>query len=296
MYYCAVFIYLSLHNIMYYTGSLSCEYVYIAEVCPPDIRPIYNSSVSLFVGLGMFLGSWFALYYDCLTMSYMMCIVSVMCFIALCAVPESPMWLRSRGRAKEAWDIDRWFNPERLGAATAPDDNRLAGNNQQVATNNVPAVPSERYWSLFLDRTVWAPTLISLAYFVCQQGSGVYVLLFYSTDVLRDRNDTWSNVAIVAIYLGAARVVGGLCFAMLFRVRRRMLSILSSVGMTVSLFVVIVYRKTFADVENPPFACTQIVTFVLYMFFALLGCLPLPWILIGEIFPMRVKGSYKYNT
>lgn len=287
-------------------GSLTCEFVYIAEVCPANLRPIYSSTISLFVGLGMLIECVVSLYYDWLTIASVMCAASVILFVGLCAVPESPMWLRSRGRAKEARDADRWFHSERPDAATATapaaDDGAPTRDNR--SNHRVPAAvavdtllqPAPRYWSLFVDRTVLVPTLIVFVYFVCQQGSGVYVLIFYSMDVLRNRNDDSSmSPAVVAIYLAVARVMGGLCFVTLHQVRRRTLSIFSSVGMTVSLIAVIVYGKTFADVQNPPFTFTPIASFVSYMFFSLLGCLPLPWILVGEVFPMRVRGIYVNN-
>jgi len=85
--------------------------------------------------------------------------------------------------------------------------------------------------------------------------------------------------------------MGGLSFAAMHRVKRRTLVMLSGVCMAGALLIIVTYMKAFDGVQDPPFAMTLIIAFLMYMFFALLAILPMPWILCGEVFPMAVKGN-----
>jgi len=248
------------------------------------------------VGLGMMAECILAMFFRCQAISIIMSVLCVVNFLMLFIVPEPPMWLRAKGRAAEADEVDRWLNMGHImhesATEVAPSPVVVERPNLAMALDaNVPAVTASLpYWSQFLRRNVWMPTVITLTFFVCQQGSGVYVLLFYSMDVLRDCRVPWDSNT-VSLFLSVARVMGGLGFAAMHRVTRRTLVMVSGGGMAASLLVVVTYMRTFAGVQDPPFAMTLIIAFVMFMFFALLAILPMPWILCGEVFPMAVKGN-----
>jgi len=95
----------------------------------------------------------------------------------------------------------------------------------------------------------------------------------------------------VSLLLAIARLIGVLIFASMHRIARRTLVMISGGCMGVSLLIVVAYMKVFAGVQDPPFQITLIIAFLFYMLFALLGILPMPWVLCGEVFPMEVKGN-----
>uniref|UniRef100_A0A2S2NTN1 Facilitated trehalose transporter Tret1 n=1 Tax=Schizaphis graminum TaxID=13262 RepID=A0A2S2NTN1_SCHGA len=280
-------------------------FLYISEISPANLRPLYITLVTMTVGLGMMVECILAMFFSWQTISGIMFVVSVANFLTLFMVPEPPMWLRSKGRNAEADEVDEWLDLAYVTAAAVPSAAAVVERHTAVATAvdaDVPATtanvdrktvtaaaPPPPYWSLFLRRNVWMPTAITLTFFVCQQGSGVYVLLFYSMDVLRDCRVPWDSNT-VSLFLSVARLMGGVGFAAMHRVPRRRLVVISGGCMAVSLLVVVAYMRAFAGVQDPPFAMTLIVAFIMFMFFALLAILPMPWILCGEVFPMEVKG------
>eukprot|EP00102_Acyrthosiphon_pisum_P023931 XP_016661141.1 PREDICTED: facilitated trehalose transporter Tret1 [Acyrthosiphon pisum] len=175
-------------------GVSTCTFLYISELSPTNLRPLYITLVPFTVGLGMMAESILAMYCRWQTISGIMLAVSVVNFLTLFMVPEPPIWLRARGRAPEADEVDRWLD---LGHITHASDASADVVEQSVVAMEVddnvhatPAAPtslsSSPYWSLFLRRNVWLPTVVTLTFFVFQQCSGVYVLLFYSMDVVRD--------------------------------------------------------------------------------------------------------------
>ncbi|XP_025191046.1 facilitated trehalose transporter Tret1-like isoform X2 [Melanaphis sacchari] len=275
-------------------GVSTCMFLYISEITPANLRSLYITLVTMTVGVGMMAESIMAMFFHWQTISGVMFVLSVANFLTLFMVPEPPMWLRSKGRLTEADKVDRWLDlghvsPRVTATAAATVDADVPPAATVDNGKKTAAAPSSPYWSLFLRRNVWMPTAITLMFFICQQGSGVYVLLFYSMDVLRDCKVPW-DANTVSLFLSIARLMGGVGFATMHRVARRKLVVVSGGCMAVSLLIVVAYMSAFTGVQNPPFPMTLIIAFIMFMFFALLAILPMPWILCGEVFPMEVKG------
>lgn len=246
---------------------------------------MYFSVVTVFVGVGMIFECIMAMYFHWQTVSIILFVMTCAGFFSLFPIPEPPVWLRAQNRIPEAEQAEKWLcvEPSSPLPTTPAALASVIGRGGQE-----PAVP---YWRMFTQPTVWKPTLITLAFFVCQQGSGFYVLLFYSIDVLRDCRVQWDGVT-VTVFLSVSRVIGSLVFSMLHNVGRKTLTVISSTGMAVSLAIIIVYMKIYNDVVDPPYGMTLIVAFITYVFFSLLAILPLPWTICGELFPMSVKGMW----
>ncbi|XP_022169559.1 plastidic glucose transporter 4-like [Myzus persicae] len=271
-------------------GSGTCVYLYLAEVSPTKYRPLYFSVVTIFVGLGMMAECVLSMFFDWQTVSLIMFVVSTVNCASLFLVPETPMWLRTRGRTGEAEAAEAWLGIEPAAATVPAPVTALAVNGDDRLCGADEGRPDKAaYWTLFAGPAVWKPALITTAFFIVQQGSGFYVLLFYSVDVLRDCRVQWDGITVTA-FLSLSRVTGSVVYSMLHHVRRKTLVVASGGGMAVSLSIVILYMRIYKDVATPPYGFVLIVAFIAYVFFALLAMLPLPWTICGEVFPMAVKG------
>lgn len=267
-------------------------YLYLAEICSADQRPFFNSMMSVFVGIGTIVESSLAVFFHWHTVSTLLAVACSAGFVSLFFVPEPPIWLRSQNRIDEAERAERWFGMDRVRengteVATAT---VAAG----AANENSNAAGPDRRWSVYAHPTVWKPALITLGFFVCQQCSGLYVLLFYSADVLRDCKVPWDGNT-VTVFLFGTRVISSVIYAALHRVKRKILAVASCVGMATSLATIVVYTKLYESVEQPPFG-TLIGAFIVFVFSGQIGLLPMPWTLCGEVFPIAVKGTYKRRT
>ncbi|XP_060846869.1 facilitated trehalose transporter Tret1-like [Rhopalosiphum padi] len=276
-------------------GSGTAVFLYVSEVSPPEYRPLYLSLVTVFVGMGMMSECVLSICFHWRTVSLILFVMSAVNCASMFLVPESPLWLRSRGRHREAEAADTFLGlePATTTAAAPPVTTLTVNGDEQLcgADGTAAAGKATRaaYWKQFTGPSVWKPTLITILFFTCQQCSGFYVLLFYSVDVLRDCHVQWDGITITA-FLSLSRVVGSLVYSMLHHVHRKTLVVVSGVGMGLSLSTAIVYMHMFNDMPSPPYGEVLIVAFVGYVFFALLAMLPLPWTLCGEVFPMAVKG------
>ncbi|XP_050439287.1 facilitated trehalose transporter Tret1-like isoform X2 [Adelges cooleyi] len=256
-------------------------FMYVSETCPTVYRPLFLAIINVFTGSSMFCASVMGMYLNWRTMAAVYGTISLFGAIGLLAVPEPPMWLRSRGRTEEALRAERW-----LGEQVQQDDN--GGDNEKPFTVTTrPKCPTE--WSAYTGPTVWKPAVYGLTFLFLQQCTGIYVLISYSVDVLRDVGIPMDGLTVTA-FLSFARMGGSLTFAVLSGVRRRTLTTVSCLGMFSGLAVIVSYLYLFEGVSDPPYGNALIIAFFVYVYFSLLGMLPLPWSLTGELFPMPVKG------
>lgn len=292
--------------------------MYIAETSPTSSRPFYLLMFTLNVGMGMMAVAALGALLDWRAVAAVFGVSSVAGFAAPFLVPATPMWLRSRGRDEDARRAELWFGfalprVDRAVAAAMPPPPACpsaaiatlgrADSTVEAATERLRAAsePGGRGWAAYARPTVWKPALVALAFFCCQQASGFYVLLFYSVDVLRDCRVPVDGMT-AAVYLSAARLAGTAASMAFQAAPKRALTAVSGLGMCAALSAAIVYYQ-YAAASGQPSAqgpstgaaaaadYLMLAPFLLYVFFAMLAVLPLPWSVCGEMFPMAVKGT-----
>jgi SP family facilitated glucose transporter-like MFS transporter 8 len=274
-------------------------FVYIAETSPTGSRPFYLMMFTLFVSLGQLTTAALGVV---LHWRGVAAVFGVLCAAGVCApflVPAPPMWLRSRGRHEEARKAERWFGfelPRNENApplppppcASAAIATLSRGDSTLAAT--IGRRPNVGCWATYTAPTVWKPAAAALAFFVCQECTGFYMLLFYSVDVMRDCRVSIDGMT-AAVYLSAARLTGTVASMVFQAAPKRRMTVVSSLGMCASMSTVVGYVYAFRDSASPPAGDLLIVPFLLYVFFAMFAVLPFPWSLCGEMFPMEVKGT-----
>lgn len=269
-------------------------YLYVGEVAPTKYRPLYMSLVTIFVGLGMVSESVISMFVEWRTVSLILFVFSTVNCSAMFLMPESYVWLRANGRTREADAAEAWLGIEPAAATAVPVPAPVTalavnGDEHMGGADGTGKPDSVAYWRKFTGPTVWKPTLITTLFYICQQGSGFYLLLFYSVDVLRSCRVQWDGITVTA-FLSLARLLGSVVYSMLHHVHRKTLVMVSGGGMGLSLTTIIVYMHLYDDMVDPPYGEVLIIAFIVYVFFALLAMLPMPWTLCGEVFPMSVKG------
>lgn len=297
-------------------GTGGVIYMYIAETSPTSSRPFYLLMFTLNVGMGMMAAAALGASLGWRAMAAVFSVSSVAGFAAPFLVPGTPMWLRSRGRDEDARRAELWFGfalprVDRAVAAAMPPPPACpsaaiatlgrADSTVEAATERMRAAsePGGRGWAAYARPAVWKPALVALAFFCCQQASGFYVLLFYAVDVLRDCRVPVDGMT-AAVYLSAARLAGTVASMLFQAAPKRTMTAVSGLGMCAALSAAIVYYGYAGASGRPPTqgsASTaaadylMLVPFLLYVFFAMLAVLPLPWSVCGEMFPMPVKGT-----
>lgn len=131
-------------------------------------------------------------------------------------------------------------------------------------------------------------------YFMMYQFSGVNTITFYAVEIFRD-SGTELDKNTCTIILGALRFFFTIvaCIS-LRRCGRRPLSFISTIGCGVTMLGLgtYMYYKSIWDEQGIPAQHTWIPVACIFTFIitCTLGFLVVPWVMIGELYPMKVRG------
>ncbi|WP_150958962.1 sugar porter family MFS transporter [Microbacterium testaceum] len=276
---------------------------YIAEVAPRQIRGSLASLQQLAITLGIF----GALLSDALLANtaggaanqlwlgmeawrwmFLVGVIPAAVYgILSFTVPESPRFLLAKGKREEAKAIfARLVPPADLDKTMNELSNTIEADRKN---KNV----SLRGPVLGLQGIVWTGILLSMF----QQFVGINVIFYYSTTLWRAVGFDESNSLLISVITSVTNVV--VTFVAIFlvdRVGRKPILITGSILMTVSL-AAMALSFAFAtgsgqDVSLPaPWGGVALVAANVFVvgFGASWG--PLVWVLLGEIFPSRIRGK-----
>lgn len=282
---------------------------YIAEIAPARIRGRLGSLQQLAIVIGIFAALlsdellaratpgegadasgelWFGL--EAWRWMFLVAVVPATIYGVLALrIPESPRYLLSRGKRDEARAV--------LASVLPPDedaDERVREIEHTIRTDEALAEQSSLRGPRFgLLPVVWVGILLS----VFQQFVGINVIFYYSNTLWQavgfDEGDAFTTSTITSI---TNVLVTFIAIALIDKVGRRPLLLIGSAGMAVTLAIVAVAfmnsTGTGDDVSLPaPWGLVAVVAANLFVVFFGASWGPLVWVLLGEIFPNRIRAA-----
>ncbi|XP_049809094.1 facilitated trehalose transporter Tret1-like [Schistocerca nitens] len=259
--------------------------VYIGEIAEKDIRGALGVCYQLLLTGGILyvyvVGKWAPLVW----LSVVCAIPPILFFVLFFFVPESPIFLLSKDRREEAIRALHWFR----GGDEADITDDLAEMEQSVTETK------ERTGSLrdmFTSRAAVRGLAIGVGLQLAQQLSGVNIIIFFSVPIFVAAG-TSMDPSDCAIVVGVVQVASTLLSTLLVeRAGRRVWLVLSLSGMGVCMVVLGVYfhlkQQNAAAVAGVGWL--PLLAMCAYLLTYSLGTGPLPWAMIGELFPGEIKG------
>lgn len=214
----------------------------------------------------------------------LMCAVFPVIAIALIllVIPESPLWLRDQNRPEEALEIMKRFRG-------IPKD-QPAPAELLFELKPRPQKKNQNLLQHLVKRSSLVPFVIMLSYFFFQQFSGIFVVIYNAVEIMKE-SGIKLDPYIGAILIGASRFAVSLLTAGISRkYGRRIPSMISGVGMTIfigglSLYLFLAKNGT----VMPDNGIIPVVCLMMYIFTSALGYLIIPFAMVGEIYPSKVK-------
>jgi SP family sugar:H+ symporter-like MFS transporter len=202
-------------------------------------------------------------------------------------IPESPRYLVAKGRTDEA----RHVLAEIVGEAGAA--RRAAEIRRTVSTEHRPKFSDLRGRTLGLLPIVW----IGIGLSVLQQFVGINVIFYYSSVLWQAVGFTQQQALTITVITNLTNVVTTLvAIATIDRFGRKPLLLIGSIGMVVTLATMAFLFGTAPLSGGKPVlhgaaGPLALVAANVYVFFFGMSWGPVVWVLLGEIFPNRLRAA-----
>lgn len=260
--------------------------VYIAEIAPQNLRGGLGAVNQLSVTIGILLAYLLGLFVEWRILAILGILPCTILIPGLFFIPESPRWLAKMGMTDDfeaSLQVLRGFDT----------DISIEVNEIKRSVASTTRRSTIRFAEL-KQRKYWFPLMVGIGLLALQQLSGINGVLFYSTTIFESAGVSSSNIATVG--LGAVQVIAtGFSTWLMDKAGRRLLLIISSIGMTISLLIVAAafFLKDFVSSDSSFYSVMSIFSVIgvvaLVVAFSL-GLGPIPWIIMSEILPINIKG------
>ncbi|KAG5680532.1 hypothetical protein PVAND_010037 [Polypedilum vanderplanki] len=287
---------------------------YVGEICEPSIRGILTACAGVAVMIGFslvyFLGSVTTWRFTAL----LCCSVPICTAIAICFVPETPFWLLAKNRKEEALKSLMWLR----GWVSSPkyvekefneivkyseESNRcVACHKSDSKCTHPPATAKELLTELKRKRTL-KPFFIVLMMFIFAQFSGLSAMRPYLVQIFQAYSSpidpSWSTfvIGVMGFFANIA------CMCLIKPIGKRKIALISMAGTCISVISLAMYSFFILPPGLTSFDKHLIhsttehnlgyipMTFIyLFAFFTSFGLLPVPWMLLSEVFPFKSRG------
>ena len=257
--------------------------VYVSELAPPQSRGmligLYQFALTVGIALANLVGYWLAVQQAWRLMFGIAVVPTVFFLGVILTVPESPRWLFAHGRPKEAAAVLRIYTDE-MGAQRFLDD-----------IEQGLKMPMEQRWSALWSPAVRGALFIAVGLTVLQQVTGINTIIYYGPQIFELAGSSSHANAILATLIVAtvnvvATVVG---IALVDRVGRKPLLYVGVTGMTIALFA-LSFAFGHQGMLGPSLGSIAITCLVVYIACFAFSLGAIAWILVAEVFPLRVRG------
>ncbi|KAJ8984177.1 hypothetical protein NQ317_017830 [Molorchus minor] len=266
-------------------GMSTACYIYVSEISSADNRGFLQALGPICASFGILLTYTLGYYMRWSYVAFISIVFGVFSTITIQFLPESPGYLLKNNRTAEGFQVYLWFR--RNNALAQQEMDRYHENQSKNNQNKEDANGKNIYFS---PQTL-KPFFILVVLFLLQEFSGIYTLLFYAVNFFEE-TDLNLNEYVASIIVGVLRFSMSIVAAFLInRFGRKILCTFSSLGMTVTMLTLAVYVMYYE--KNPDeekiLRYLPLMGVIFNVMFSMVGMLPIPWVMVGEMFPLEVR-------
>lgn len=197
--------------------------------------------------------------------------------IGLMLIPNSPRWLVSRGQMDQARAV--------MNRLRAPE--QVEGELSEIKHI---AEQQKGHWPELLSPYLRVAMIVGVGLAIAQQITGINTIIYYGPTIFKFAGMSSASVAILAsVGVGVVNVVMTVVSLQLIdRIGRRPLLLISLAGMTLSLFVL---GLAFSLPQlTGSLGVIAVIVVMTYVGSFAVGMGPIFWLLISEMYPLRIRG------
>ena len=263
---------------------------YLVEMSPAEHRGRMVTQNELMIVTGQFLGflvnaimgTAFGAHAD--VWRYMLSVASlpaVVLWLGMLVMPESPRWLVSKGKLGEALNVLKRVREEERATAELNEIQELVDAKAHLKKASV----KEFAVTPWIRRLL----LIGIGVGIIQQITGVNAINYYGTQILKESGFTIQAALIANTANGVISVTATLVgMWLLGKLGRRTIFLIGLSMTTITQCLIGIFSMSLSDqLYFPYLILSMTVTFMAFQ----QGCsAPITWLIMSEIFPLRLRG------
>lgn len=263
-------------------------YVMIAEISDPKkYRGIFLATTGLGVATGILTSHVLGTYLVWRTTALICSLFPFINFLVLLTVPESPAWLLAKGRHEEGREAYQWYRGTSERAEIEFED-MLKKQQLRGKGSSFSHLGQQIQNPLF-----YKPLAIILIFFCISNFSGVNDVAFYSVRLMEQTLGSGGclDKFMATILIDSVRLFMSFLACLLNgSFGRRGLALFSAIGTALSLFGLSAYLHLSEIAIIPSYPLIPLILLISFTSFICIGLMPLPWAMIGELFPLSSRG------
>lgn len=269
-------------------GSSFAVPLYIAEISPAKVRGMLVSMFQLMVTIGVLVSYLSDLYFadegdmSCWRpMFYVGVIPACILLVGMIFMPETPRWLMSKGRHSESIRILKRIEGEE----------QAKDSFQQMQEEIKRSETEKSGWKELLQPWLRTPLIICIGIMFFQQFVGINTVIYYSPKIFLMAGFDGTVAAIWAsVGVGVVNVIFTVVSVYFVdRLGRRKLYFIGLSGIVVSLLI-LGLCFVFVNQLGDSVKWVAILLIFCYVAFFAISIGPLGWLIISEIFPLKLRG------
>jgi len=270
--------------------------VYVSECSYPEIRGILGSLPALFMAGGILLAYIMGAWLPWNHLAWASAVFPGFLLIVMIPLPESPVWLLSKGRTSDAQKALKWLHHKRQ----TTNDNipvelqqmsanaTTSENTQTTVSPNIKSSSGYSRKELF-RRPVLVPFALAFTLLIFQQVSGIDAIIFYTVSIFHSAGSDIDD-HLATIIVGLVQLVAN--FFSLFivdRAGRKPLLIASGAIMCVALLALGThfYLQRFGTEQS--LGMLPLISLIVFMIGFSIGYCSIPFLLMGELIPEKQR-------
>uniref|UniRef100_A0A1B0BCA7 Major facilitator superfamily (MFS) profile domain-containing protein n=1 Tax=Glossina palpalis gambiensis TaxID=67801 RepID=A0A1B0BCA7_9MUSC len=275
-------------------GIFSVIPLYITESSEDKSRGILGTflivSCNTGILLAFILGNFFTYSAVAWTLSSLP-LLFILCFAFL---PESPQYLINQNYIKEAEKSLRYFRNVKYSKHSLPLPVQMEMDKLLDRAQSTESAPNEPHVGVkdLYNHKARKAFLIGVALMALNQFCGCFAMINYTASIFEQSGSSLSP-KISAIIVGVIQLLGSCASTLLVeRAGRKLLLVISSIGTGIGLGCLGGYIYLNAiGYDTQPFAWIPIASFSFTIFIGCCGVLTLPFVLVSEIMPPKIRSS-----
>lgn len=262
---------------------MTAQPMYVGEISTDSCRGALGSFMQLFIVGGILYVYAIGPYVSYMALQWACIVLPVIFAGTFFFMPESPYYYAQKGQKADAINALKYLRGQ-SAEGVADEMAEIQASVEEAQRNKGSFV------DIFRNKGNLKALIISAGLITFQQLSGINVVLFNSQSIFKDAN-TGLDPAIATILVGIVQVLSsGVTPLIVDRLGRKIILLVSAGVMSIGLVMLgaFFYIKSTGD-DISTIGWLPVTSLIIYVIVYCIGFGPLPWAVLGEMFPGNVK-------